>query len=162
MASPSNWAPAPAGRSGPLSRTANRSAERRSWLSHGLAAAGITVLGLGVAAKLYPLLLLGALFLLCLRAGRLRVWLRTAVAAVLAWVAVNAPIAAAADPAASASPCAAAVSRAGAASATAIWLPGLRIVSKIPCGIVISTTIGRTPTQPYVAISGTTAAAASS
>ena len=39
------------------------------------------LLGLGVAAKLYPLLLLGALFLLCLRAGRLRAWLRTAVAA---------------------------------------------------------------------------------
>ena len=34
-----------------------------------------------IAAKLYPLLLLGALFLLCLRAGRLRTWLRTAVAA---------------------------------------------------------------------------------
>ena len=30
------------------------------------------LLGLGIAAKLYPVLLLGALFLLCLRAGRLR------------------------------------------------------------------------------------------
>jgi uncharacterized membrane protein len=46
-----------------------------------------------VAAKLYPVLLLVALFLLCLRAGRLRVWLRTAVAAGLAWLVVNVPIA---------------------------------------------------------------------
>jgi uncharacterized membrane protein len=46
-----------------------------------------------VAAKLYPVLLLGALFLLCLRAGRLRTWLRTAVAAGAAWAAVNVPLA---------------------------------------------------------------------
>jgi uncharacterized membrane protein len=51
------------------------------------------LLGLGIAAKLYPVLVLGALFLLCLRAGRLRVWLRTAVAAGVTWLAVNAPIA---------------------------------------------------------------------
>src|SRR3712207_6328969 len=51
------------------------------------------LLGLGVAAKLYPVLLLGALFLLCLRSGRLRTWLRTAVAAGLAWLAVNVPVA---------------------------------------------------------------------
>jgi uncharacterized membrane protein len=38
------------------------------------------LLGLGVAAKLYPVLVLGALFLLCLRAGLLRTWLRTALA----------------------------------------------------------------------------------
>ncbi len=54
------------------------------------------LLGLGVAAKLYPLLLLGALFLLCLRAGLLRTWLRTAVAAAVAWLAVNVPVALAA------------------------------------------------------------------
>ncbi|WP_198597929.1 glycosyltransferase family 87 protein [Blastococcus atacamensis] len=51
------------------------------------------LLGLGVAAKLYPAFLLGALFLLCLRSGLLRVWLRTTVAAVGVWVAVNAPVA---------------------------------------------------------------------
>jgi uncharacterized membrane protein len=50
-------------------------------------------LGLGIAAKLYPVLILGALFLLCLRAGRLRVWLRTAVAAGGTWLVVNVPIA---------------------------------------------------------------------
>jgi uncharacterized membrane protein len=54
--------------------------------------AGI-LLGLGVAAKLYPVLLLLALFLLCLRAGRLRAWFRTAVAAAAVWTAVNVPIA---------------------------------------------------------------------
>jgi uncharacterized membrane protein len=51
------------------------------------------LLGLGVAAKLYPLVLLGALFLLCLRAGRLRTWLGTAVAAGAAWLLVDVPVA---------------------------------------------------------------------
>jgi uncharacterized membrane protein len=51
------------------------------------------LLGLGTAAKLFPVLLLVALFLLCLRAGRLRMWARTALAAVVGWVAVNAPVA---------------------------------------------------------------------
>ncbi|ADB77597.1 glycosyltransferase family 87 protein [Geodermatophilus obscurus] len=51
------------------------------------------LLGLGVAAKLYPLLVLGALFLLCLRAGALRLWLRAALAAAAAWLAVNLPVA---------------------------------------------------------------------
>ncbi|MGY1672735.1 glycosyltransferase family 87 protein [Geodermatophilus sp. SYSU D00710] len=49
--------------------------------------------GLGAAAKLFPALLLLALFLLCLRAGRLRVWLRAALAAGTAWLAVNVPVA---------------------------------------------------------------------
>jgi uncharacterized membrane protein len=49
--------------------------------------------GLGVAAKFYPLLLLGALFLLCLRAGRLPVWVRTATAAAVAWAVVDLPVA---------------------------------------------------------------------
>jgi uncharacterized membrane protein len=51
------------------------------------------LIGLGVAAKLYPAFLLGALFLLCLRTGLLRVWLRTVLAAAGAWVLVNAPVA---------------------------------------------------------------------
>jgi uncharacterized membrane protein len=61
-------------------------ARRRPVLAGGL-------LGAAVAAKLYPFLLLGALFLLCLRAGRLRDWGRTAVAAVAVWTAVNLPVA---------------------------------------------------------------------
>src|SRR5699024_274428 len=36
--------------------------------------------GLGVAAKLYPLFLLGPLLVLCLRAGRMREWAHTAAA----------------------------------------------------------------------------------
>ena len=51
------------------------------------------LLGLGIAAKLYPVLLLGVLFVLCLRAGRLRPWVTTAVTAALAWLVVNLPIA---------------------------------------------------------------------
>jgi uncharacterized membrane protein len=51
------------------------------------------LLGLGVAAKLYPALLLVALFLLCLRAGRLGAWLRTAAAAGVVWLGANLPVA---------------------------------------------------------------------
>jgi len=51
------------------------------------------LLGLGIAAKLYPLLVLGVLLVLCLRAGRLRPWLTTAVSAGLAWLVVDLPIA---------------------------------------------------------------------
>ena len=51
------------------------------------------LLGLGIAAKFYPLLLLGVLFVLCLRAGRLRDWGTTVAAAVVAWSAVNVPVA---------------------------------------------------------------------
>jgi len=48
-------------------------------------------LGLGVATKLYPMLVLLALAVLCLRAARVREWLRAAVAAVLAFVAAYVP-----------------------------------------------------------------------
>jgi uncharacterized membrane protein len=54
--------------------------------------AGI-LLGLGGAAKLYPLFVLGPLLVLCWRAGKLREWRRSVLGAVVAWVAVNAPIA---------------------------------------------------------------------
>ena len=63
-----------------------------AWARRRPVLAGV-LLGLGVAAKLYPVLVLGALFLLCLRAGRLGTWLRTAVAAAVAWTAVNLPVA---------------------------------------------------------------------
>jgi uncharacterized membrane protein len=63
-----------------------------AWARRRPAVAGV-LFGLGIAAKLYPLLLLGVLFLLCLRAGRLRPWLTTAVAAGLAWLVVDLPIA---------------------------------------------------------------------
>ena len=50
------------------------------------------LLGLAVATKFYPLVVLGALLLLCLRAGRLKDFARTFAAAVLAWLAVNLPV----------------------------------------------------------------------
>jgi uncharacterized membrane protein len=51
------------------------------------------LLGLGIAAKLYPILILVGLFLLCLRAGRLRAWWVAALAAAVAWLAVDLPVA---------------------------------------------------------------------
>lgn len=60
-------------------------ARRRPWL------AGVLI-GLGTAAKLYPVLLLGALLVLCLRAGRLRPALQACAGAVLAWLVVNLPV----------------------------------------------------------------------
>ncbi|MFI7274078.1 glycosyltransferase family 87 protein [Streptomyces sp. NPDC049879] len=54
-------------------------------------AAGLLI-GLATAAKLYPALLLGPLFILCLRAGRWRAFGATAGAAVAAWLAVNLPV----------------------------------------------------------------------
>jgi uncharacterized membrane protein len=71
----------------------------------GLAAAGMlawvrgkpilsgVLFGLGAAAKLYPLFILGPLLILCLRTGRMRPWWRSFGAAVVAWAVVNLPIA---------------------------------------------------------------------
>lgn len=50
------------------------------------------LLGLGTAAKLYPMLLLGPLLVLCLRAGKVRQFNRTLAAAVVAWLVVNLPV----------------------------------------------------------------------
>jgi uncharacterized membrane protein len=50
------------------------------------------LLGLAIAAKLYPLFLLGPLFLLCLRAQRLRPFAVLLGAAVVSWSAVNLPV----------------------------------------------------------------------
>ena len=50
------------------------------------------LLGLAVATKFYPLVVLGALLVLCLRAGRLREFAKTFAAAALAWLAVNLPV----------------------------------------------------------------------
>ncbi|MCW2577791.1 MAG: conserved rane protein of unknown function [Modestobacter sp.] len=63
-----------------------------AWARRHPVLAGV-LLGLGIAAKLYPVLVIGALFVLCLRAGRLRAWLTTAVSAGLAWLVVDLPIA---------------------------------------------------------------------
>ena len=50
------------------------------------------LLGLGVAAKFYPLVVFGPLLLLCLRTGRLREFAKTLAAAVVAWLAVDLPV----------------------------------------------------------------------
>jgi uncharacterized membrane protein len=49
------------------------------------------LVGLGAATKLYPLFLLGALLVVCLRRGRPRPFLLALAAAVVAWVLANAP-----------------------------------------------------------------------
>ena len=51
------------------------------------------LLGLGIAAKFYPLFLLGPLFLLCLRAGRMRAFGTLLLGTVAAWAVVNVPVA---------------------------------------------------------------------
>ncbi|MGH3873841.1 MAG: glycosyltransferase family 87 protein [Pseudonocardiaceae bacterium] len=63
-----------------------------AWARRRPVLAGV-LLGLGGAAKLYPLLLLLPILLLGLRAGRLRPGLAATAAAVLVWVAVNLPVA---------------------------------------------------------------------
>jgi Glycosyltransferase family 87 len=50
------------------------------------------LLGLAVATKFYPVVVLWPLFLLCLRAGRMRAFLVTASSAAVAWLAVNLPV----------------------------------------------------------------------
>ncbi|MFD8456777.1 glycosyltransferase family 87 protein [Streptomyces antimycoticus] len=54
-------------------------------------AAGV-LLGLATAAKLYPGLLLGAVLVLCLRAGRMRAFWTATCGAVAAWLVVNLPV----------------------------------------------------------------------
>src|SRR3954470_13188770 len=62
-----------------------------AWSKRAPRLAGL-LLGLGAATKLYPILFLVPLGLLCLRAGKLRTWLRTAGCAVGALVLVNLPV----------------------------------------------------------------------
>ncbi|MGH8868720.1 MAG: glycosyltransferase family 87 protein [Actinomycetes bacterium] len=62
-----------------------------AWARRRPVLAGV-LLGLAVSAKFYPVVLLGPLFLLALRAGRLHVLVRTVAAAVAAWLAVNLPV----------------------------------------------------------------------
>jgi uncharacterized membrane protein len=62
-----------------------------AWARRRPALAGV-LLGLAIAAKFYPLVLLGPLFLLCLRTGQLRTFARMFGTAVLAWLVVNIPV----------------------------------------------------------------------
>jgi uncharacterized membrane protein len=63
-----------------------------AWARRHPVLAGV-LLGLGTAAKLYPLFVLGPLLVLCLRADRMRAFGQTLGAAVVAWTAVNLPVA---------------------------------------------------------------------
>ncbi len=63
-----------------------------AWARRRPVLAGV-LLGLGAATKFYPVLLLGPILLLCLRAGRLRPGLTAVGAAALSWAVVNLPIA---------------------------------------------------------------------
>ncbi|GAA1358790.1 glycosyltransferase family 87 protein [Streptomyces beijiangensis] len=51
------------------------------------------LIGLATAAKLYPVLILGPVLLLCWRAGKWRPFLTALLGAVVAWAAVNVPVA---------------------------------------------------------------------
>ena len=62
-----------------------------AWARRRPVLAGVLI-GLGVAAKLYPLLLLGPLLVLGIRTGRLRELARTAAATVATWLLVNLPV----------------------------------------------------------------------
>ena len=63
-----------------------------AWAARRPVVAGL-LLGVAVATKFYPIICLAPLFLLCLRAGRLREFWLTAGSAVGAWLVVNLPIA---------------------------------------------------------------------
>src|ERR1700678_3866652 len=62
-----------------------------AWASRRSVWAGVW-LGLGVAAKFYPLVVFGPLLLLCLRAGKMREFGKTLAAGVVAWLAVDLPV----------------------------------------------------------------------
>jgi uncharacterized membrane protein len=49
-------------------------------------------LGLGGAAKLWPLFIIGPLFIIAVRSGRIMPWLQATVGAVVAWAVVNFPV----------------------------------------------------------------------
>ncbi|MBN3457524.1 DUF2029 domain-containing protein [Mycobacterium sp. DSM 3803] len=71
--------------------TATAAGAMLAWARRKPVVAG-ALIGVGVAVKLYPLLLLVPLVLLALRTGRMREVGQTAVAAVLTWFVVNLPI----------------------------------------------------------------------
>ncbi|BBW99478.1 membrane protein [Mycolicibacterium moriokaense] len=62
-----------------------------AWARRKPVLAGVLI-GIGVAAKLYPLLLLAPLLVLAVRTGKVREVGKTALAAVVAWLLVNLPI----------------------------------------------------------------------
>ncbi len=61
-----------------------------AWSRRRLTWAGV-FLGLAIATKFYPILFLGPLLILCVRAGALRAFARTAAIAVATWLIINVP-----------------------------------------------------------------------
>ncbi|WP_096290756.1 glycosyltransferase family 87 protein [Mycobacterium ahvazicum] len=62
-----------------------------AWARRKPVLAGVLI-GLGAAAKLYPLLFLGPMLVLAVRTGRVRALVRTVLATVLTWALVNLPV----------------------------------------------------------------------
>lgn len=62
-----------------------------AWARRRPVAAGV-LLGLAIAAKFYPLFVLGPLLVLCWRAGKMKAFAQAAGAAVVAWLVVNVPV----------------------------------------------------------------------
>jgi uncharacterized membrane protein len=62
-----------------------------AWAARRPAWAGV-LLGLAAAVKFYPLVVIGPLLLLCLRAGRMRDFGKMAAGAVIAWLVVDLPV----------------------------------------------------------------------
>jgi uncharacterized membrane protein len=62
-----------------------------AWSTRRTVWAGVFI-GLGAATKLFPLFLLGPLFVLCLRQRKLDSWVRTATAAVAVWLVIDVPV----------------------------------------------------------------------
>jgi len=50
------------------------------------------LLGLAVAAKFYPVVLLGPVLLLCIRAGKMKAFTQATLAALVTWIVVNLPV----------------------------------------------------------------------
>ncbi|MEU5690651.1 glycosyltransferase 87 family protein [Actinosynnema sp. NPDC020468] len=72
--------------------TAFATAGMLAWARKKPVLAGV-LLGLGGAAKLYPLFILGPLLLLCIRSNKIKAFLSTLTATLVTWALVNAPIA---------------------------------------------------------------------
>ncbi|MGF2952347.1 glycosyltransferase family 87 protein [Mycobacterium sp. THU-M116] len=62
-----------------------------AWARRRPVLAGVLI-GLGAAAKLYPLMLLGSMLALGIRTGRLGAWTRTTATAAATWLLVNLPV----------------------------------------------------------------------
>lgn len=62
-----------------------------AWSTRRPILAGIFI-GMGTAAKLYPMFLLGAIFVLCLRRRQLDAWTKATAAALTAWLVIDLPV----------------------------------------------------------------------